>query len=807
MKRSRFLKWLARIGVALLILVVVSAIAGVWFLRRPWSQTDGTLEVSGLQASVQVIRNDKGVPNIYAENEHDLFFAQGYVHAQDRLWQMEFFRRYGDGTLSEILGKPAIDSDRQARYFGLRRIAEKSWAEMDSDTRAMMEAYADGINAYVNTHRDRLPLEFTILSDNPEPWTPVDTLTWGTVMAYYTQRFNHDYELFRAKVVAELGESAAEDLLPAYAPGTPTILPAGVESYKWLRGVSLQELDTEYVGDLTFWGSGAWVVDGAHTQTGKPMLANDPHLPVWIPSMWYENGLHGGRFDVVGFALPGVPWVMVGHNQHIAWGFANMNPDVEDFYIEKLNDPKDPTQYEYMGKWYDLETITETIKVKGSEPVVLNIHLTRHGPIMNDLFGLSDTPPLAHRWAVADGRQVARAIAQLNIAQNWNEFHAALRYWEAIGQTFLYADVDGNIGLQTAGIVPIRVPKHLGIVPVPGWTDEYEWQGYIPFDEMPSMFNPSSGYLFSANSRVAPDDYPYRISYDWFSPGYRAQRMEKLLKAKVAEGKPFTMDDMRNIQADTYSIPGELLRPYLLALTPENDQQTKSLSYIKSWNLDYDVNSVGAAVFETWVSFMIDNTVNDELGAHGLVNYVGAYPWLKKSPAVTAMMQNPNNAWFDDVNTPAKETRDDIVRRSLSDALAWLTKWYGDDPAKWNWGQMHQVRFNHTPFENAGPMVSSIFSSKTYPAPGSNFSLNLSYGQRGSQSFDIWAGASIRMILDLSDWDAMRAATATGQSGQLFHPNREDQIQDWLAVMCHVSPFSKDAVKAEAAATLTLKPK
>jgi penicillin amidase len=809
MKMKRVYKWLIGIGIGLAAVLIIAGLVGIWFVCKPWPEVSGTIKVPGLYASVQIERNTLGVPHIYAENEHDLFFAQGYVHAQDRLWQMEFFRRFSRGTLSEILGKNALYWDRQSRYFGLYRIAKESWAEMDNDTRVMMTDYAEGVNAYMNSHRDRLPLEFTLLGVDPEPWTPVDTLAWGTLIAYFTQRFNHDYELFRAKLVAEMGEQAAEDLLPPYAPDTPVIIPSEAKGYDWLRGAALRGPGEggKFIGDLTFWGSGAWVVSGKYTESGKPMLANDPHLPTWLPGVWYENGLHGGRFDVVGYTLPGVPWVLVGHNKRIAWGFANMNPDVEDFYIEKLDDPKHPAKYEYMGKWYDLKTIRETIKVKNDEPVVFDIHFTRHGPIMNELFGLPDTAqPLSHHWAVSDGREVTRALALVNMAGNWREFREALKYWEAIGQTFIYADVDGNIGLQTAGIVPIRVPGHLGVVPVPGWTGTYEWQGYIPPDRMPRVYNPSCGYLFSANSRVAPENYPYLISYDWYSPGYRARRLEQLLQEHIAAGKAFSMQDMRDMQADTYSIPDALLLPYLQAVKPENEREAKALAYAKSWDLHCDTQSVGAAVFETWASFLIDDTLYDELGRHGLLDYAGPYNWLKKTVAMIGLMQKPHSRWFDNIDTPEVETRDDIVRRSFSHAMEWLSKYYGDNPDEWKWGRIHTVRFAHTPFDNAGPVLRGLFSSETYPVAGSNFSIDLMYCWRGEKAFEVWSSAALRVIMDVSDWDRMLAANATGQSGQVFHPNRQDQIQQWLDVGHHVLPFDRNTVEATFKTRLTLEP-
>jgi penicillin amidase len=808
MKKHGIFKLSAIIGGGLLLIIIILSITAVFLVRKPWPETNGVLKVAGLQAQVKILRDETGVPNIYALNEHDLFFAQGYVHAQDRLWQMEFFRRFGSGRLSEILGQGALDFDKQARYFGIRRIAEESWPEIDPDTRVMMEDYCKGVNTYVETHHDRLPLEFSMIGVKFEPWTPVDTIAWGTLMAYFTQRFNHDYEIFRARAVADLGEEAANTLLPPYAENTPLVVPKEVGNYKWLRGVSMYYPKDEknLIGDLTFMGSGAWVVDGKHSETGKPIIANDPHLPTWLPSSWYENGLHGGRYDTVGFTLPGVPWVMLGHNKNIGWGFANMNPDVEDFYIEKLDDPKHPKQYEYKGKWHDLKVIHETINVKKDKPVELEIYVTNHGVIMNDLFKMPESvQPLALSWALKDGRQVTRAIGMYSRANNWKEFRTALKYWEAIGQTFLYADVEGNIGLQTAGIIPIRVPKDLGIEPEPGWTGEYDWKGYIPFEEMPSAYNPDCGYLFSANSRVAPDDYPYLISYDWFSPGYRAQRMKQLLDEHIATKKTFSLKDMRDMQADTFSIPATLLTPYLLSLKPANEEEAKIVKYLQSWDFKFGVDSIGATIFDSWSSFLMDDTFNDELDKLGMNGEVG-FPWLKRMVTIIELMKDPHNIWFDDIKTAKRENRDDIVRRSFSDTLTWLEKHYGKDPAQWKWGRVHTVQFAHQPMNQAGGILRNFFSSKVYPLPGSNYSINLAYCSRGENGFDVWASASMRMILDVNNWDGMLAIGVTGQCAHLFHKNRMDQLDKWLKVDYYTSPFTDSAVKSNAKKTLELKP-
>jgi len=799
---KRLGRMLMVIGIVLLALVVILAGVGFWFVRRPWPQVKGEINVQGLSTPVKVIRDEWGVPHIYAENERDLFFAQGYVHAQDRLWQMEFNRRVGSGTLSAALGEATLDTDRFLRTLGLRRAAEKDLALMDEETRAILQAYADGVNAYVDTHRGRLPLEFTILGVDPAPWTPLDTLAWGKVMALNLCS-NYDYELLRARIIAELGEEAAQQLLPPYPDGAPVIVPPEARSYDWLRGTHADKPDAlaALLGSPgAGWGSNNWVVHGSRTATGKPLLADDTHLGLDMPSIWYENGLHGGRFDIVGYSFPGVPMVIVGHNQRIAWGVTNLPADVQDFYIEKLDDPANPSKYEFKGEWQDLQIVRETIEVKGGEPVPLNVLITRHGPIMNDVLGgMEDAEPLALQWTALEGTYLFRGVSLINLATNWDDFRQALNSWDAPSQNFVYADVEGNIGYQSPGKIPIRAVGHQGLVPVPGWTGEYEWQGFIPFDELPRAFNPPAGFFASANNKVISDDYPYHLAYEW-SASYRAQRITDLLAADES----VTLEDLRNIHAQTYSLPAEALRPYLLAVQPGNDLQVKALELVKAWDLYLEADRAGASVYQVWYWFLAQNTLRDGLGDSLMEDYLGFEQ--DHVQTMIALMAQPNSAWFDDKTTPAVETRDDIVRRSLADAVAWLSERYGDDPTKWEWGRLHSKTFIHQPLGQSGiGLLESLFNSRTIPARGDPFTVDAAWLDF-NEPFAMTGGASQRYIADLSDWDNSRSIHTTGQSGQLFHPHREDFINLWQNVDYHPMLFSREAVEANAKATLTLRP-
>jgi penicillin amidase len=799
------------IGIGLLVIAVVLAGVGTWFVRRPWSQVSGTMAVTGLSAPVEVIRDEWGVPHIYAENEHDLFFAQGYVHAQDRLWQMEFSRRIGSGTLSAALGEATLDTDRFLRTIGLRRAAERDWAIINDDTRAILEAYAEGVNAYIEIHRDRLPLEFTILGVAPEPWTPVDTLAWGKVMSFDLGG-NYDIELLRARIIAQLGEEAARQLLPPYADGAPLIIPPEARSYAWLRGACFGRLDAlaAVLGDHgPTWGSNNWVVHGSRTATGMPMLADDTHLGLNMPSIWYENGLHGGRFDSVGFSFPGVPMVIIGHNSRIAWGVTNLGPDVQDFYIEKLDDPAQPTQYEFMGEWRDLQMVRETVEVKGQPPVTLDVRITHHGPIMNDVMGdLEGAEPMALQWTALEGSHLFNSVMLINLATNWDEFRQALSFWDVPSQNFVYADVDGNIGYQSPGKIPIRASGHQGLVPVPGWTGEYEWQGFIPFDELPNVFNPPTGFVATANNKVVPDDYVYHLAYEWAAP-YRAQRITDLLAADDS----ITLEDIRNIQAQTYSLPAEVLRPYLLAVEPENDLQAQALAQVEAWDLHNEADRAGASVYQVWYWFLVQNTLGDELG-EGLREEYLDNGFIHIPMMVELMTQADGSGnilasaggWFDDVTTSQLETRDDIVGRSLADTVAWLSEHYGEAPERWGWGRLHTMTFVHQPLGQSGiGLLERIFNSRPIPARGDNFTVDAASFDF-NQPFAMIHGASQRQIVDLSDLGNSLSIHTTGQSGQAFHPHREDFIPLWQDVEYHPMLFSREAVEAKAETTLTLTP-
>lgn len=797
-------KWGIRI--ILLIVVLLILFAGYIYIsmRRALPQTDGTLAISGLTEPVEVVRDEWGTVHIYAENELDLFFAQGFTVAQDRMWQMEMFRRAPSGRMAEVVGKQGLFMDTFNRNMRMRQMAELIWEQMDEESRIILQSYTDGINAYLEEHKNALPIEYKIMRLKPEPWTPIDSLVWGTAISSQLSS-NRRVEPLRAQIVAAVGEEGMNLLLPSSAADTPITVPDGVNNYAGLEQLDLtplMQVDNLFGSPVEGVGSNSWVVDGSMTETGMPILANDIHIGLTMPSIWYAVGLHGGRFDVVGFTLPGVPGVITGHNADIAWGITNFGADAQDYYVERLDDVIKPTQYLYDGEWLDLEHIQEVIEVRGQKPTTVDIYMTHHGPIINYFLEQpSISQPMALRWVQHEGSTLFVSILQLNMASNWEEFQSALEDWDTPGQNFFYADKKGNIGYQAAGKIPLR-PDGNGRLPVPGWKSETEWQGYIPFEELPSAYNPPVGMLLSANHRVEPEGYPYYLS-DSYTPGYRAQRIENLLQ----EYAPISIADMDSIQEDTYSPQAALLTPYLDVVEAKTPLEEEALAALRDWDLHTDIEGAGASVYEAWHMRLLANTVTDELGDNTAQWYIGGH-YIRHAtqhvPMLVDMMSDPNHEWFDNITTPEVETRDDIVQQSFEEAVAWLTRLQGENIDSWEWGTIHSVTFPHQPF-NQIPVLKNFFNSETYPMRGGNFSVYTN-SYDWLDPFKVWIVSSARHITDMSDYSDSAMLGSTGQNMNLLSPHREDVVKLWQEGTMFPMSFSEEDVAAVHESTLTLQP-
>ncbi len=804
-----------RILLVLLVVILILGLAGFGVgyatVRRAWPQINGTVQVPGLQSPVTVIRDKWGIPHIYASSLHDLLFAQGYVHAQDRFWQMEFWRRIGSGRLSEILGKSALAQDRFIRTLGWHRAAAQEWEQMDPETRAALEAYAEGVNAYISTHRGRLGLEFTLLGltgtrFDPEPWHPVHTITWGKVMAWNLGG-NMDMELLRANIIARLGTPAAPVLMPPYPSDRPVIVPHPL-SEKTLQAVPEAVFTTRFLGEGDGLGSNNWVVAGSRTETGKPLLANDPHLGIQMPSIWYEIGLHcepkgpDCPINVVGASFPGSPGVIIGHNDRIAWGVTNVNPDVQDLFIEKVN-PENPNQYEYRGRWEDMQIVREEIRVAGQEePVVVFARITRHGPIINDVVGGEEEDwsfgwqPLALSWTALQPGTLMRSILLLDKAQNWEDFREALSYWDVPSQNFVYADVEGNIGYQTPGRIPIRKSGD-GSVPVPGWTGEYDWVGYIPFDELPRAFNPPEGYIVTANNAVVRPDYPYLLTVDWSDrTGQRAQRITELIE----ELTPISVEDMERIQGDNLPVWTRQVLPYVTAALADY-HDPRPLELLRNWDGQTTRDSAAAALFEAFRIHLVDRTFRDELG-ESLVRRSRAMALY----ALESLIADPQSPWFDDRTTPQVETRDDIIRQAMTDAIAELTERLGPNVEKWRWGDLHTATFRNQALGQSGiALIERIFNRGPVPVDGTLATVN-NTAYSPSAPYEVRTVPSYRQVIDAGDWSRSVSMHTTGQSGHPFHRHYDDMIDPWRNIQYHPMLWSRTEVEAQAEGILLLVP-
>lgn len=800
--RRRVLRVLLWIAGALAALVVVLFATGAWMIWRSWPQVSGTIAAQPLQAPVEVIRDKWGITHIYAQNAHDLFFAQGFVQAQDRMWQLEFTRRAGSGRLSEVLGPDTLGIDRFTRVVGLRRAAERDWERMTGEDRAALEAFAEGINSYLTQNGSKLTIEFRLLGVTPEPWTPIDSLVVVKLMSWVLSE-NAAIQISRARIIAKSQELVAKQLLPPYNERGPIIIPQDTNNYRQLLESIKSVAKTLGTAGPTK-GSNSWVVAGNRTATGRPLVANDTHLDLFLPSVWHASSLHGGGYDTVGYSLAGTPGISIGHNQHIAWGLTDLVADVQDFYVEKLDNDADPKRYEVRGEWHPLTFVEERIRVNGAADDVMRIAHTRHGPLVNNwIRRFKDSRPLALSWSAGESDSLIHSILLLNRASNWNEFRHALSLWNGPNINFVYADVEGNIGYQTAGRIPVRKPNDQGIVPVTGWTGEYDWDGYIPFDGLPQLFNPAEGLIVTANQKPVADDYPYQLGYEFADP-FRAIRLNQLLSAQ----KQLSVDDAKTILGDTYHLPAESLRPHLSTVTPANDLEARALDELRAWNLKCDPDQIGASIYQVWYRFLVEETVKDELGPELTEEYLEFY-WIH-GPVMLKLVDEGTSSLFDDTSTPQTEARDDILRRSLSNAVAWLNKNYGPNPKEWAWGRLHTMSFRHRPFGMADiPVVSRLFSYGPIPSPGCDrFTVNAAWftWDDPARPYAAIAGTSQRIVMDVNDWDRSVAVNSTGQSESLFHAHRTDLIPMWQNLQYHPLLFTRKAIEAEAKSFLKLEP-
>lgn len=896
---------LGSVVVAVIAVVVVVVIAAT-LIRRPLPDRGETVSLPGMSGEATVIRDQQGVPQIYADSADDLFRVQGYVNAEDQFFQMDLRRHITAGRLSELVGADddALTADKLVRTLGWRDVAQQEYAKASDSTRAYLQAYADGVNAYIQGRSmSELSVSYTLLEqkndlEDIELWTPVDSLAWLKAMAW-DLRSNYDEELNRAQALNTVRNvDRVEQLFPTYpyndhatiisgtseagnqtdtstsdtgdteatgtdatgtdatgtdATGTDTaatsltVQNTGVSTSTQATdtaeifqteaaqevfeaaGNALDTLPDVLGGTDEGNGSNSWVVAGDLTETGLPLLANDPHLGVSMPGVWTQVGLHCTTvsdecpFDVAGYSFAGMPGVVVGHNARISWGLTNLAPDVSDFYLEKISGDS----YVQDGKSKELTTRTETIEVAGSDPVTIEVRSTDHGPLISDV--LSDVAK-AGQTAPVPGEKVLRstayavaldwsaltpgkgmdAIFALDVADDFQSFRKAVLKLDTPAQNVIYADVDGNIGYQSSGRVPVRgtgesgekVPAD-GTWPQIGWDSSYDWTGYTKKKDLPWEENPDEGYIIAANQAVTGPDGTAQLTDDW-DYGYRSERIRDLIDA-ASNSNPITIDDMRTIQNDTYNPIAALLVPKLLELADDTDEFTQSgVELLKGWDYTQPTDSAAAAYFNTVWSTLLELTFSDELPEGFRPD--GGDRWFE---VVSQLLNQPKDEWWDDGRTDALvESRDEVLRNALTDARLELTQRLGKDPSKWEWGKLHQVTLEQTPLGGDGvpSLLKSLFNRGPYEAPGGSSIVDAFSWDASAGDFSVTAAPSMRMIVDLSDLDNSRWVNQTGISGHPWDKYYDNQVSTWLKGEDYAWAFTLDAVRAASDEEQSFKP-
>jgi penicillin G amidase len=752
--------------------------------QQSLSQLRGTIKITGLRQPVEVLRDRWGVAHIYARNQHDLFFAQGFVAAQDRLFQMELWKRSGQGRLAEILGSSALLGDINARLLEYRGDMNSEYESYSPDTKAILTAFTDGINAYINTRlrgNQGLPLEFQVAGFKPEPWKPEDCLNR---MAAFAMTGNGFSELAHAEAVAALGASKATQLFefnPAVeldpAPGADF---SGL-SPKLFRNVLGSDVRIEFPPS-TFEESNNWAVSGTLTRSGKPLLANDPHRVIAEPSLRYMVHLVAPGWNVIGAGEPGLPGVAVGHNQNIAWGFTIFGLDQQDLYLEQLN-PADRLQYKVEHGWAGMRLLKETFGIRGGPNVQVELKFTRHGPVVWE----DSRRALVLHW-VGTEPGTAGYLGSLAVdrARNWQEFESAMARWKVPSENIVYADREGNIGEHSVGLAPVR-KNWTGLLPLPG-NGKYEWSGFLPMSELPHSFNPSAGFIATANHRMIPEGYPYKVGYQW-DPGFRFRRITEVLAEARGKGRKLAVEDMEQLQNDVLSLAA---LAFIKLLPHTGGQPEPGLRMLLNWNGVIRSDSAAAALYEIWqkdVASEVTKRVAPENLRH-----------LVQDPSPLMVLRYLTEGSGNSENLAPEGAQ--ILMNALHSALDQLTELQGSDPATWSWGKLHGVRFRHPLNRLSG--AEALLNLGPVERPGDGYTVNATGYPEGTYEQE-W-GASYREILDLSDWNHSLAINVPGQSGQPTSPHYQDLLPLWSEGKYFPLVYSRDLVEKAGADKLMLEP-
>ncbi|WP_284139168.1 penicillin acylase family protein [Virgibacillus sp. LDC-1] len=768
-------------------IVVLCAIAFMFmngFINRSLPQLEGTIEVPLLAEEVVVITDEHGVPHIKAANEKDLYIAQGYIQAQNRMFQMEMSRRQASGTLSEVVGEAAVDHDKYFRSLGLRRAAEKSYEIYSKEGVEVLKWFAAGVNAYIEeaTRENRLPIEFTLMAMTPEKWTPIDSLTIGKYMAFDLGG-HWEQQAFNYYLLDRFPEEKAFEIFPAYPKDRPTIIQESE--------IDIAASFEHAVIPPPFNGSNNWVVSGEKTASGMPMLADDPHLGLATPSIWLQMGLQAEDLNVSGVIFAGVPGIILGHNDKIAWGVTNTGPDVQQLYVEKRN-PNNAKEFLYEDEWYTATVIDEPIKVKDGETIPYQVVETKHGPIVSEFAEASgEDTVLSLKWTALEATTELEAILHINRANDWEQFEKGLEKFLAPAQNFVFAAKDGTIAFKANGNIPIYKNGTDALLPLPGWDASKDWQGYIPFDELPRVVNPKKGYIATANNKVTPDNYPYHISNVWAQP-YRYERIAEVLES----GSSFNIDAMQALQMDTMNLRAREFIPMFaqqLKRTQLSEQEREILTLLtEKWDFHDDANLMQPLVFHHWMA-AIDELVYDDIPESMLALF--SNQGQVTDNLLRQAAENSSSIWISE-----KGGLQNVLHEAFVSTIESLTERYGDNVTEWEWGAYHQVQFNH-PLSDVNPVLKFFFNRKQ-PMAVDGSAVTPMAAAFDLETGQVDHGASWRFIIDTANMDEGYHIVGPGQDGHFRSAWYDDQIEDWVNGTYHQTLLKKQGGKK-----LTLRPR
>ncbi|MED3876748.1 penicillin acylase family protein [Lysinibacillus capsici] len=779
-RKFNWKKWLIVIAGIITALALVAFIGFTWFMNKSKPVIDGELAVTILDQDVTVTRDEKGVPHIFAKTDADLYRAQGYVQAQDRLFQMDLARRQASGRLSEIIGEATINTDKHFRTFSLRDAAEKSLAAYDDESKQVLEWYAEGVNAFIAQAKESntLSYEFALLGYEPEEWTVVDSLTIGKYMAYDLGG-NWNTLAFRHWALQNFDEEKAKELFIKYPENASAIIEANIQNPVAVAGqFSAEMLPNE------FNGSNNWVVSGDKTKSGTPILADDPHLGLSTPSIWYQMHLQSPQQNVSGVIFAGIPGIILGHNDEIAWGVTNVGPDVQDLYIEIPN-PDNPTQFRYDGKWEQAEVRDESIKVKDGETVDFEVVVTRHGPIMTDL-AFKDTEPTAQfsmQWTALQPTAELRAVLGFNKAKTWGDFEKALEDFKAPAQNFVFASKDGTIAYKANGQIPIRKQGE-GQLPVPGDSSEYGWEGFIPWDELPTLVNPKEGFIATANNQVIGEDYPYHITDFWAQP-YRFERIKEVLEANDA----ITVEDMMALQMDQHNLYAREFLPDLLTSLKEKDQDGKYaeiIAMLEKWDMVDAKESGAPLVFHTLMIKLQEVLFKDQMPEDMYGIMYGKFNITDQ--LLRTAYSGEKSIWIEE-----QGGIDETIYKAFELTIAQLEDQFGKNSSKWQWGDYHQLTFDHT-LGSASPILAAYFNAKKVPIGGSKVTVQAADNDLAG---NVDHGASWRFVVDVGDLSSAYHIVGPGQSGHVKSDWYQDQVLDWANGDYHQTFIKQEEIKGK----------